>query len=98
MNVNMESMDSDQPEPFINVHLRQFTVYDSFPVMRREDHGHRAAFHGGGLFDDRDAVCGFDHAVEQLAGKFRVSDLAAAEADGELNLVAVLQELQGVLQ
>ena len=66
--------------------------------LGRQYHSHGSPFHSRRLFDNGDAVRGFHHSVQQLAAKLRVGDFPAAETNGYLNFVAVLQKLHRIFQ
>ncbi len=58
-----------------------------------QDHVHKAALHGRGLLDGSGGLEGGGDAQEERAADLGVGDLAAAEEDGDLDLVAALEEL-----
>jgi hypothetical protein len=58
----------------------------------REDHGHGVALHQGHPFHDSHVFHSIGDFLEQLAAEIGVCHLAAAEAEGNLDLVALFDE------
>ena len=78
--------------------LRIWFATGSALLFRRENHDHLAAFELGLMFDLRDVLKFFLHAVHQRRAELLMRHFTTAEAKGHLGLVAVVQEADEAAQ
>src|SRR5690349_15731818 len=65
-------------------------------LLRSQEHGHPAPFHGRGLLYNGNVGGPLRQALELSAADLRMARLAAAEDEGHLDLVTLLEEPLGV--